>query len=169
MHLFIRFADSIDMLNERIGRAIAWLALLMGWTQLMIIGLLFLFDIGMVWMQESVLYMNGMLFMLALGWTLKHDAHVRVDIFYRDMPPARRARVNLIGILCLLLPVCVLMFWTSLPYALYAWSNFEGSRETGGLPALFLLKTIIPISALLLAAQAIAEAARAVKIIRTSL
>ena len=156
------------MLNEMIGRAIAWLALLMAWTQLVILGLLFVFDFGTVWMQESVLYMNGALFMLALGWTLKHDAHVRVDIFYRDMPPRRQAWVNLIGMGCLLMPLCAVMLWASLPYALYAWQNLEGSRETGGLPALFLLKTIIPISALLLAVQAVAEAARAVKTIQTA-
>ena len=156
----------IDALNERLGKTIAWLALLMGWTQASIIGLLFFFSVGSLQLQESILYMNGTLFMLALGWTYKHDDHVRVDLFYRQMSKERKAKVNFIGILLFLLPLSLVMLWTSAPYALKAWIILEGSRETGGIPALFLLKTIIPLSALLLACQAISEAARAYKTIK---
>jgi len=163
MRFLFLLVDRIDALNETIGKTIAWLALLMGFVQFLIIGLLFLFNFGTLWMQESILYMNGTLFMLALGWTYKHDEHVRVDIFYRHQTPQQKAKINLIAIIVLLLPLCGVLFWTSLPYTIYAWQNLEGSRETGGIPALFLLKTIIPISAILLGAQAIAEACRAIQ------
>jgi TRAP-type mannitol/chloroaromatic compound transport system permease small subunit len=82
------------------------------------------------------------------------------------MTPRAQAKTDLAGILLFLLPLCAVMLWTSTPYALQAWKILEGSRETGGIPALFLLKTIIPLSALLLGAQALAQAAKAIKTLK---
>ncbi len=169
MHLVItqaaRAAHYIDQLNEYIGRAISWLALAMAFVQTLIIFALFLFNLGALWLQESILYMNGTLFMLALGWTLQHGGHVRVDIFYQNMTPRGQAWVDLAGTMIFLLPLCVVMAASSLPYAALSWANWEGSPETGGIQAVFLLKTIIPISALLLGLQGLSMAVRTVRVL----
>ncbi len=157
--------SAIDRLNESIGRAVSWLALAMAFVQALIIGALFLFNLGALWLQESILYMNGTLFMLALGWTLKHDGHVRVDIFYHAMTSRHKAFVDLAGVIFLLLPVCAVMLISSVPYAWRSWNMMEGSLETGGIQALFLLKTIIPISAALLCLQGLSMAARATRVL----
>ena len=149
---------SLDRIIEQIGRASSWLALLMSLVQLMVILALFLFQAGNLWLQESILYMNGTLFMLAMAWTYQKDEHVRIDIFYRHFNDRQKALVNLGGIICLLLPFAVFMVWISLPYVIFSWRILEGSREMGGIPALFLLKSVIPLAGFLLILQAVSLA-----------
>lgn len=155
-----------DRLSEAIGKAVSWLALVMALVQVFILGQLYFFNVGNLQLQESILYMNGTLFMLALAWTFQQDEHVRVDLFYREMSLEKKNWVNLIGIMLFLLPLCAVLLWTSLPYALRAWAILEGSRETGGIPALFLLKSIIPLTAFLLGAQGLSLAIKTVRDLR---
>ena len=119
-----------------------------------------------IFLQESVLYMHGLVLMLGISYALKHDRHVRVDILYARMSDRHRTLVDLFGHLFFLLPVSALILWTSVPYARGAWRVLEGSSEVGGIPAVFLLKTLIPTMALLLALQGAAEIARAVQRLR---
>src|SRR5690606_38032315 len=95
-------------------------------------------------LEESVLYLHCLLFMLASGYTLKQDAHVRVDVFYRIFSPRGRALVNLLCNLFLLFPVCVFIIWSSLDYVSFSWKLLEKSQEAEGLPYIYLLKTLIP-------------------------
>ncbi|MFP4003696.1 MAG: TRAP transporter small permease subunit, partial [Alphaproteobacteria bacterium] len=100
--------------------------------------------VNWVAVQESVTYMHAALFMLAAGYTLLEDGHVRVDIFYRGMAPRVQALVNFAGAFLLLLPFAVLILWWSLPYVEASWATLETSATPAGLPLVFLLKTIIP-------------------------
>jgi TRAP-type mannitol/chloroaromatic compound transport system permease small subunit len=86
---------------------------------------------------------------------------VRVDVFYSTASPRTKALVDLCGALFLLLPFAIALLWFSLPYVARSWAILERSPETSGLPLVFLLKTLIPAFALLLALQGIAQAARA--------
>ena len=133
----------LGRLNERIGRTVAWLTLLMVIVTFTIVVLRYGFDWGSIAMQESVIYLNALNFMLGTAYTLKHDAHVRVDIFYQKMGPRGQAWVDMIGTLLLLLPVCGFIFWASWEYVVEAWAVQEASGEAGGLPFVFLLKSIL--------------------------
>ncbi len=115
------------------------------------------FSLGWIWLQESVTWMHALVFMLAAAYTLSRDEHVRVDIFYRDMTPKHKALVNIAGTLLLLLPTTIFIFLSSIGYVASSWAVGEASREAGGLPALYLLKTVIPLSALLLSLQGLAQ------------
>lgn len=154
------FAARLDQLNEVVGRTVCWLAVLMVVVQFLVVVLRYVFGIGFVALQESILYMHGILFMAAAGYTLLHDEHVRVDIFYRDASPRKKAFVNLFGTLFLLWPICALIWWTSFDYVAMSWSVFEGSRELSGLPLMYLLKTFILIFASLLSVQGLSLAIR---------
>ncbi len=101
------------------------------------------FNLGWIWLQESVTYLHAAVFMLAAAWTLQVDGHVRVDIFYREAAPARKALVNLFGSLLLLLPFCLFLLIIGWDYVAASWRLLEGSREAGGVPAVYLLKTLI--------------------------
>jgi TRAP-type mannitol/chloroaromatic compound transport system permease small subunit len=125
----------------------------------------YVLGVGSVWMQESILYAHAALFMLAAAWTLAVDGHVRVDIFYADASPRAKALIDLAGALALLLPLTLVLVVLSVPYVARSWTILEGSRETSGLPAVFLLKTLIPLFAVLLALQGIAQAIRAARVI----
>lgn len=151
---------ALKRLSEWTGNAIAWLTIPMVVVTFVIVVLRYVFDLGWIWMQESVLWMHAALFMLAGAYTLNRDEHVRVDIFYRALPAARKAWVNLGGTLLFLLPMSLFLIVESLDYVATSWAIHEGSREAGGLPfpCVPVLKSSIPLSFALVALQGIAIA-----------
>jgi TRAP-type mannitol/chloroaromatic compound transport system permease small subunit len=155
-------ADRIDRLTTGIGRAVAWLALAVVLLQFALVVARYLFGLGSIWLTETVIYAHATLFMLAAAWTLKAGGHVRVDVFYAEASPRTRAKIDLIGALLLLLPFALVLLWLAWPYAARSWAILERSQETSGLPLVFALKTLIPLFALLMALQGIAQAIRAV-------
>ncbi len=159
-------AGFIDALNERIGRAVSWLALLIVLLQFLIVVGRYVFGVGSIWGQELITYMFGFLFMLAAAYTLKHDGHVRVDIFYREAPPRTKAIVNLFGSMLFLIPICALIFWIAWPYVLQSWSVWEGSQESSGIPARYLQKTAILAFAVLMALQGLSMAIHSILAMR---
>jgi TRAP-type mannitol/chloroaromatic compound transport system permease small subunit len=134
--------------------------------QFAVVVLRYVFGIGSIWLSESVIYGHATMFMLAAAWTLQAGGHVRVDIFYADASPRTRALVDLLGSLLLLLPFVAVIFWFALPYVGRSWALLERSRETSGLPFVYLLKTVIPLFAVLLGLQGIAQAIRAARVLR---
>ena len=108
------------------------------------------------------MYMHAVVFMLGIPYALKHDSHVRVDVFAERLGKRGRAWVDVLGHLLFLVPVCVTILVFSLPYVASSWRVLEGSSEVGGIPGVFLLKTLIPLSAALLLLQGLAEVVRLV-------
>jgi len=155
----------LDLASEWLGRSLSWLILAMMLIQFLIVVLRYVFSFNSIAMQESVMYMHAVVFMLAAAWTLKHDGHVRVDIFYRAMTPRRKALVDFCGSLFLLLPVMVFVILSSTGYVSKSWRIFEGSPDSGGIPGVFLLKTLIPLFAGLMIMQALVEMCRHVLIL----
>lgn len=155
-----RLIDLIDALNEGIGRSVAWLVLGMMVVTGIVVVLRYGFSIGSIALQESVMYLHGIVFMLGIPYALKHDAHVRVDVIYSRLSPRGQDIVNLLGHLIFLLPLAGFILWVSWDYTGRAWSIREGSAEVGGIEAVFLLKTLIPVLGGLLCLQGGAEVAR---------
>jgi TRAP-type mannitol/chloroaromatic compound transport system permease small subunit len=152
-------ARAIDRLNESIGVTVAWLALALVLVEFTVVLMRYVFGIGSVKMQESIVYMHAIVFMVAAGYTLLHNGHVRCDIFYAAAAPGRRALIDLIGVAVFLLPTCALIAWPAWPYVAQAWAVREGSPEGSlGIPAVFLLKSIILVFVGLVALQGIALA-----------
>ena len=156
-------ADRIDRLTTGIGRAVAWLALAVVLLQFALVVARYLFGLGSIWATETVIYAHATLFMLAAAWTLRAGGHVRVDVFYAEATPRTRAKIDLAGSVLLLLPFSAVLVWLSVPYAARSWAILERSQETSGLPLVYLLKTLIPLFALLMALQGIAQAIRAIQ------
>jgi TRAP-type mannitol/chloroaromatic compound transport system permease small subunit len=154
-------ADAIDRLTMAIGRTVAWASLFVVLMQFAVVLMRYVLGVGSLWLQESVIYGHAALLMLAAAWTLREGGHVRVDIFYADASPRIKATIDLLGALCLLLPFAIALGVLSVPYVARSWSIFERSRETSGLPLVFLLKTLIPLFALLLAMQGVSQVIRA--------
>ncbi|NNF52383.1 MAG: TRAP transporter small permease subunit [Gammaproteobacteria bacterium] len=163
----LRFSALIDSLCDIIGKAVAWLTLGMVLVTFAVVALRYLFDSGYIWMQESVVWMHGLVFLLAAAYTLRQDEHVRVDIFYRRMTARGRAWVDLSGTLLLLIPSMLFVLITSLGFVAQSWRVLETSSEAGGLQALYLLKSVIPVAAVLLLLQGAAIGLRALVVILT--
>ncbi|WP_296697866.1 TRAP transporter small permease subunit [Thiocapsa sp. UBA6158] len=153
-------ADRIDAVVREIGEWTAWLSLAMVLVTFAVVLLRYAFDIGSIALQESVTYMHAVLFMLGIAYTLGRNGHVRVDIFYERLSRRARARVDLMGTLLLLIPVSILIIWLGWAYVAESWRVQEASRETGGLPVVYLLKTLILIMPILLLAQGLSNALR---------
>jgi TRAP-type mannitol/chloroaromatic compound transport system permease small subunit len=150
----------IDDLTDRSGRLLAWLALAMAIVTALIVVLRYGFNTGSILAQEAVVYLHGCLFMLGAAYTLKRDAHVRVDIFYRNFTPRAQAWVNSLGGIIFLMPLCVFILVSSWDYVAESWAIRETSPEPGGIPAVFLLKSLMPLLAVNLFLQGLAETLR---------
>jgi TRAP-type mannitol/chloroaromatic compound transport system permease small subunit len=161
-----RVASALDGFAERTGRAISWLTLVLALTGFLVVVMRYVFNSGWIWMQESLTWMHSLVFMLGAAYTLKHDEQVRVDVIYRSLSERRRAFIDLTGTVLFLLPLCGYIFYESLPYLLSSWSVGERSREASGLPALYLLKAILPLMAALLIVQGLAQILRSLTILR---
>jgi TRAP-type mannitol/chloroaromatic compound transport system permease small subunit len=154
-------ARVIDALNEAIGRAVAWSALVLVLVQFTAVVLRYVFGIGWIWVEESIIYVHATLFMAGAAYTLLHEGHVRVDVFYRDATERDRARVDLLGTIFFLWPFCALVVIKGWPYVSLSWSILEGSQETSGIPAIFLLKSLVLVFAVMVFVQGISMAAAA--------
>ena len=133
-----------------------------------VVVLRYIFDAGLIWLQESVVWMHGFVFMVGAAYTLQQEEHVRVDIFYREMSPKRRAWVDLIGVTVFLLPLCALLGWKAFDYVAVSWQLQEASRESGGLPypLIPLLKSILVVMPITVGLQGIALLSRCVRVLR---
>ncbi|MGO9703450.1 MAG: TRAP transporter small permease subunit [Xanthobacteraceae bacterium] len=158
---FNRIADIIDRVDAAIGRAAAWCSLFVVLAEFATVVMRYVFGIGSIAVQESVLYAQAALFLLAAAWVLQIGGHVRVDIFYAPAKPRTRALVDLGGALIFLIPFAVVLAMLSIPYAARSWEILEHSREASGLPLVYLLKTLIPLFAVLIGLQGMAQAIRA--------
>ncbi|MEQ9640922.1 MAG: TRAP transporter small permease subunit [Alphaproteobacteria bacterium] len=154
----VKVAAAIDKLNAQVGRVTMWLALLMILVQFMVVVLRYVFGISYIFMQESIIYMHGIMFMAAAGFALLQDAHVRVDIFYSAASERTKALINLLGAFIFLLPFCVVVFYFSYPYVANAWEVMEGSPETSGIQGVYLLKSMILVFCVLVALQGVSLA-----------
>ncbi len=164
----LAFARHIDRLNTAIGRAAAWLAVAIVALQFAVVVLRYVLGLGSIWLTESILYAHAALFLLVAAWTLRESGHVRVDIFYASARERTRAWVDLLGALLLLLPFMAVTFYFALSYVGRSWAILETSRETSGIPAVYLLKTLIPVFAAMVALQGVAQAIRAFEALRNA-
>lgn len=165
MHWLEKTADSIDRVNDSIGRALSWLVLLLVAVTASVAVLRYVFAAGWVWMQDAYLWISGSMILLAAGYTLLHDKHVRVDFLYVRKSEKFRALVNLFGALFLLLPTVCFIGFISFPFVYRSWERLEGSLEAGGLPGIFLLKSVLILFCLPLATQALSMIARSLLVL----
>lgn len=150
-----QFANKLDAINRVTGKTVRWLALTMVLAQFVIVMLRHVFGISFIAANEAVLYMHSTLFMLGAGYTLLVDDHVRVDIFYAKVSRRAQAKIDLFGHLFLLLPSMITLLWWTWPSVRNSWIILEGPISVGGIPASFLLKSLIPAFCVLLIVQSL--------------
>ena len=160
----------LDRISTATGRAASWLTLFMVLVTFVVVVMRYVFDAGLIWVQESVTWMHATVFMLGAAYTLRDEEHVRVDVFYRNMSPRRRAWVDLLGVAIFLLPLCLFLAWNSFDFVMQSWRIREMSRESGGLPYPFvpLLKSSLLLMPLAVAMQGISLFLKSLQALRGS-
>lgn len=154
------FSDKVDLINRTVGAVVRWAALVMVLVQFALVVLRYVYGVSYIYLNESVLYLHGALLMLGAGYTFLVDGHVRVDIFYARLSARGRAAIDVFGHLALLLPSMTVLLIYSWPSVRSSWSILEGPISVGGIPASFLLKSLIPAFCVLLTIQGAANLAR---------
>ncbi len=160
----------LDRFSTALGRTAAWLTLFMVLVTFVVVVMRYVFDAGFIWLQESVVWMHAFVFMMGASYTLQQEEHVRVDIFYREMSPTRRAWVDLLGVVIFLLPLCAFLAWKGFDFVAASWRLQEASRESGGLPypLIPLLKTVLVLMPITLALQGLALMSRCIRTLRSN-
>ncbi|MBL4854539.1 MAG: TRAP transporter small permease subunit [Robiginitomaculum sp.] len=156
----------IDGFNMWVGEAVKWLLPVL--VVSIAFGVIALSIFGQAWTKfdESAIYFHATIILLGSAATLLAGKHVRVDIFHAGMPPKSKALVDLLGFYALMLPFCLVLLWNAQSFVGLAWASFEGSAETDGIKGLFILKTFVSIFTLMMLAQGLSLAGRAVLLIR---
>ncbi|MGB5333970.1 MAG: TRAP transporter small permease subunit [Woeseiaceae bacterium] len=157
-----------DKISRTTGKAAAWMTLFMVIVTFVIVVMRYVFDAGLIWLQESVIWMHAVVFMMGAAYTLQQEDHVRVDVFYRTMSARRRAWVDLLGVILFLLPLCVFLGWKSFDFVAVSWGLHESSRESGGLPypLIPMLKTVLLLMPIGVALQGSSLLLRSLKTLR---
>lgn len=159
-------AAKIDGLLEASGRMLSVLPLLLILVQFVVVLVVYVFSSGNIQLQESLQYINAMMFLGGAGYAAVHDEHVRVDIFYSKFSIQNKAKVDFWGTLLLLIPFLVLFWITSLPYILGSWKILEKSVEASGLPFVYILKTTLLLFAVSLSMHAVSALIRSYRAMR---
>ena len=158
----------LDRFSIALGRLTAWLTFIMVIVTFVVVVMRYVFDAGAVWLQESIIWMHAVVFMVGAAYTLQQEEHVRVDIFYRNMSARRRAWVDMLGVLLFLLPVSLFLAWKAWDFVAISWQLREASREPSGMPYPFvpLLKSVLLLAPLLLALQGVSMLGKAIAVLR---
>lgn len=151
---------AIDGLNEKIGQGISWLTTLLVLTVCYDVFTRYFLRSSSVAVQEMEWHIFAVIFLIGAAYTLKHDSHVRVDVFYSHLPPRGKAAIDLFGSLVFLIPFSLLLIWTSQKFIQMSWTFQETSPDPGGLPYRYLLKAMIPAGFALVVLQGIVMALR---------
>jgi TRAP-type mannitol/chloroaromatic compound transport system permease small subunit len=154
------FVRGVDSLNEWIGRTVAWLTAGCVLTCFTVVVLRYAFDVGFPWLQELYVWQHATVFMAGAGYTMLHRGHVNVDVLYGRMTERGRAWVDILGTLVLLFPWLAVIALTSGPFVAASWSVRESSSTTDGMPATYLLKSLLLVFCALLFLQGLALIAR---------
>lgn len=161
----LKLSHAIDRLNHVIGRSAAWLTLVMVLITLLVVVLRYGFQIGSIALQESIMYINALVFTLGAAYTLKEQGHVRVDIFYSNFSDTNKAIVEIFGVVCFLFVTAAFIAWSSWDYVSVSWRIQESSPETSGLPFVYLLKSTIYVLIALMCLQGISELIKSINIV----
>jgi len=164
----MHISQHIDTAIHSLARVSSYLLPIMMLVMGLVVLLRYVFDSGSIFLQESVTYFHALVFMLGIPYTLSVDEHVRVDIFYARFSKQWQNRVNLCGHVVFLMPLSLSILVFSWQYAINSWRILEGSAEVGGVPAVFLLKSLIPLMALLLFIQGLSEISKCVRSLKSS-
>ena len=162
MSALAQLSKFIDRFNTIIGYLCALFVFSMVIVVFTVVVLRYGFNIGFIWMQEVYVWLHSFVFMLGAGFTYLANEHVRIDVFYREASKKYKATVDLFGNIFLLLPFLYIIWNYSYPFVYRSFLMGEVSREAGGMPALYILKSAILLFCLVLFLQLVSNVIKSI-------
>ncbi len=159
LRLLYQLSVKLEQFSERTGKLVSWLVLVMVLLVSYDVAMRYFFQSGSVALQEMEWHLFSLIFLIGAAYTLKHDDHVRLDLFYKSkfMDDRRRAWIDLFGSIFLLIPFCILIISTAWPFVYQSYIHLEGSPDPGGLPYRWILKASIPLGFTFLLLQGVSD------------
>jgi TRAP-type mannitol/chloroaromatic compound transport system permease small subunit len=168
MNILKKYIETVDSLNERIGKGIAWLTLILVLVVCFDVISRYVFKSSSVGVQELEWHIFAVIFLMGAAYTLKHDKHVRVDIIFSRLTEKKQAVVNIIGTVLFLIPFSVLIIFSSFDFVWNSFTIGESSPDPGGLPARFILKAVLPLSFIFILFQGTALLFKSILILKNN-
>ncbi len=165
MQLLVGYIRAVSAINRWIGLILSWLALAVVLVCFAVVVQRYFFHTTQLWMQDLYVWLSGAMFTGVAGFALLRDDHVRVDIFYRPASIRWKAIADLIGVVIFLLPFVVVVWIYAWPFVVRSWRLYEGSANYGGMPGLFVLKSLILVFCVVVGAQGLAWAFRSILVL----
>ncbi len=162
MNIMRKYVKLVDALNGKIGVLVAWMTTLLVLNVFYDTIMRYAFKKGNIALQELEWHIFSVIFLIGAAYTLKHDGHVRVDIIYTRLGQRAKAWINLFGTIFFLIPFCLIVMYATSGFIANSWAVREMSPDPGGLPARYILKSMIPLGFFLLMLQGIAEGLKAI-------
>lgn len=167
MKILRLISSYLNCCSEYTGKAVSWLVLALVLLVSYDVTMRYLFSSGSIALQEMEWHLYAVIFLVGAAYTFKHDDHVRLDLIYqsRFMTDYRRAWVNLLGGIFMLIPYCLLIIYCAWPFVSLSYLSMEGSPDPGGLSYRWILKAVIPAGFVLLLLQGLADIARNLELV----
>ena len=165
MTALLRVSNLIDAITNRIGHAIYWLILVSVIVSSGNAVVRYIFDVSSNGWLELQWYLFSAVFLLAAGYTLRHNEHVRIDLIFSRLPARKRAWIDLFGGVFFLLPIAIVIMALSWPVFMESYLRHEMSADAGGLLR-WPVKLLIPVGFLLLSLQGVSEIIKRVAFLR---
>ena len=133
----------LDIIADKVGVISSFLILFLILFVSLSVILRYAFSIGFIWLQDLYIWIHAIFILLGISYTLKADEHVRIDLLYRSFSKKKKKKINFIGLIIFGVPLTYLLLINGWDYFLRSFNLNESSKESGGLPNVFILKFFI--------------------------
>ena len=152
-----QFQILIDKVIDNIAKILAYLLVLMIILVFITVIIRYMLNISYVALQELVMYFHALIFMFGVSYALKEKSHVKIDIIYNSLSKKNQYFISMLGTIFFIIPTSLFITYSSIDMVTQSWSLLEGSSEAGGLDLVFILKSVIPITGVLIFLQALSD------------
>lgn len=147
----------LDNSIEKIGCGTSYIVVIMVFLVIITLFLRYVLNIGSVALQESIMYLHAIFFMFGISFAIKENAHVKIDILSNKFNSKQKDMIFILGIIFFMIPFSLFIIFISADMVVKSWGIMEQSSEAGGLNFVYILKSIIPLTGILILSQSISE------------
>ena len=162
-----QFQILIDKLTDNIANGLLYILIVLIVLVFSTVFFRYVFNMSYIIIQEIIMYLHALIFMFGISYALKENSHVKIDVLYNTLNKRTQRVISIAGLVSFILPTALFIIYISINMVIQSWVILEGSSEAGGLNLVFILKSLIPISGVLIFLQGISELIKHIRVSRS--
>lgn len=162
-----QFQILIDKLTDNIANGLLYILIALILLVFFTVFFRYVFNMSYIIIQEIIMYLHALIFMFGISYALKENSHVKIDVLYNTLNKRIQRVISIAGLVSFILPTALFIIYISIDMVTQSWMILEGSSEAGGLNLVFILKSLIPISGVLVFLQGISELIKHIRVSRS--